>query len=226
MSNRKPLFYRIYFPGLISLIFLPLMCIGYFLYTGKLERLFLMDIVWANDAHIKHLSKVFGQEINIKTLRNFNDQSLIGDKKKDNLILLNLKKNIRKLETVADTVNGYSITFTNKTKYSEVVQTLDICKASDQNKINYAVYNDQVFIWRNSKINEYDCLLCDDVVPYKSPPPTSYERFISEIEKFKTQYVKDGKSLLSLWPSMIFLIIMIALTIKRKTNRLTNSNQS
>lgn len=173
-----------------------------------------MDVVWVSDAWMKEWGKGW-----LHSYRKYDNTVLTGNITKDKILLNYFISDVNTLQNKLDTVNGYSIEFSKKSKYQDVVNVLDLVNTIDHEKLGFIAYNNKVYVtglnWKKKNSNLIS-LLDNDIVPYIPPPPTLYERFISEIEKLRDQYVKDGRSLLPLWPSMLILLIMISLTVFKK----------
>ncbi len=48
-----PKFHKLYFPGLISLVFLPVMCIYYLIDNGAFHRYRVMDVSWEKQGEFR-----------------------------------------------------------------------------------------------------------------------------------------------------------------------------
>lgn len=193
---------KIYFPGLITLVLLPLVCIYYSFANGWFIQKGFLRVVYYNDAINQQMSKLTGKpQFYPNSFRKFKEYTLTGDEKQNDFILKRLIEQNNELTANKDTVNGYSIKFTNRTKYADVVKTVDMF---EQDSINYLLYKDNVYIfwvkpWAPPKgIHAIDnrALLYDDVIIEK-PQPTFSEKVNAEIDKLK-----------AFWPCLIPLFGM------------------
>lgn len=219
---------RLYFPGLISLVFLPLMCIGYLLYAGKFQKLYMLDIAWAGDKFAKYLTNSTG--IDYKTHRNYQDLRLTGDENQDSRSLIKLQQKIKALETSSDTINGYSITFTQRTKYVNVVQALDIGMNVEPSKMGLLILNDQVLIWKLNKHAGYKLAVAHKPLficgfqQVCTPPKTVFENIGSIAGILKKDFLIDNERVWAFWIASVILLAMIAMAISGKTKCLIFNN--
>jgi len=152
----RPKFHKLYFPGLISLVFLPALCIGYFLYACFFNRPLGINVIWGNDSMIKSWGKFQKQLFNVNTFRKFNNCLLTGNEIKDKSILTDFERNIKKLGFSGDTINGFSLSFAEHTKYEDVITSIDICAQFENTGISYILYENKILVWKGQ--------------PIKSPP--------------------------------------------------------
>src|SRR6185437_1694033 len=143
----RPIFSKIYFPGLISLVFLPLICIWYFLSEGKFNRLSKIDITWGTDKWVNYYLKT-KKNSDINKVRKFNDFILTGDEHHDKHYLNNLPNQINMLAVVGDTVNGIRISLTPHTSYNEFVRSIDAYYQFPNDRMVLLPYQNKFFIWR------------------------------------------------------------------------------
>jgi hypothetical protein len=212
----RPKLHKLYFPGLISLVFLPLLCIGYLFFEGKFEQHSKLDIAWNDASSLKRWQKSYHRAFSFSSFRNFDNSILTGDTIPDKLVLANFSSNLKKLESKTDTINGYSVTFSNKSKYDDIVELINTCYKPSINGINWILYDDKIYLYRFTPAkgpDSYNTLDNDEIYP----PLTGYQQFMMRLSKFKNAFFSDLKSLTSFWPSLIVLIIMIVLTCFKKT---------
>ena len=148
----KPKFDKFYFPGLISLVLLPLLCIFYFLNNHYFDKQYGIKANWCNDAVIKSALVNRNEKFDVNTFRIFESNLLTGNEENDRAVLNLFEQNIKKLASLKDTVNGYCIVFTRHTKYQDIVKSIDIC--SQNENIGYIFYKNKVMAW-NGKPDEY-----------------------------------------------------------------------
>lgn len=217
----KP-FSRIYFPGLISLVFLPLMCIGYFAYKGRLERLAMLDVFWTSDNYYKPGYVYKDKAFDIHAYRKLKNIQ-IGSYHTDTSLLKKINDKVERLITTKDTVNGYCVVLTDKATYGDLVGLLDIFDRYKDNGIIALPYKDSIFIVHKIyKIYQGPMFECGLIRP-SLPKPTLFENMIKSVLVFKKDVLLSAKSLLSFWPSLIALVLMIFFSLKiKKVNAVNN----
>jgi hypothetical protein len=212
VSMIRPEFHKIYFPGLISVVCLLLMCIGYFAYEGRLEQLTALPVVWADEHGTSHFLKT-----DVNKFRKYDNEFLTGNKSHDSLVLADFEIKVRTLNSTTDTSKAYSITFSNHANYNEIVKTIDVCENSGSNDIGFVLCKDKALIWKaapyhppkNSITIDNAGLLADDTIIIPPPKPTEYDKVIIKLTEVCNEVVL-------FWPSIIVLLIMIGLSISRR----------
>jgi hypothetical protein len=207
-----PKFRRFYFPGLISLIFLPLFIIGYFMFNGTFNRFSAMKVVWTNDESVGEFLNC--KQCNIKHFRKFDDEVLTGNEDSNKVLIARLEKKVHYLKSTTDTNTAYSITFSSKARYSDIVKVIDICEHCDAKDYGFILYKNKALIWKATsyapnKVPTLDHIAAfgDDVLPME---PTPYDKFVKKVTVF-------GKYFASYWPSALILVPMIWFgVVKRK----------
>jgi hypothetical protein len=214
-----PKFRKLYFPGLISLVFLPLMCICYFLSTSKFNKYSKLDVVCANEETIIHFLHVRGKAFAENSFRNFVKDTLTGDNVHDEFVLTNFKKKIERLSATADTNQAYSITFGTHSSYNDVVNTIDICESPIDKHYGFILFRNQALIWKASPVKTTYVHAIDDgptIIDLShdvlNETPTTYQRMVSKV----ADIVVASKGLVSFWPSAIAFLLMIAFIIFKK----------
>ncbi|UOK42154.1 MULTISPECIES: hypothetical protein [Flavobacterium] len=146
-----------YSPGLISIILLPIMCI-----------LFLKS----RDAFTQYGSitlatwdgKIFYNEITtFLNSKKFTKVTLTGDYDSDKIKLINSKKEIQRLISTKDSINGIQFHFDEKSKYWSYVKVVEILQ--DENAQFYVPYKNDIW-FTNPKLpkKETKTFVCGNTV--------------------------------------------------------------
>lgn len=119
-KNHKRIFYR---PGMISLVFIPLLCLYFFYKNDSFKVYSLFSFGFIEES-------VFVKK-NIPNIRkykefNFNNSELIEQNK-----LSELQVSLRKLKKNNDTINGFKIHFGEKANYAVFFEVLEILTIED-----------------------------------------------------------------------------------------------
>ncbi|MBF4518850.1 hypothetical protein IRZ71_21040 [Flavobacterium sp. ANB] len=116
-EKRKKIFYV---PGMISLIFIPLLCLIYFYKVDAFKVYTLLNVeLPAPD------NNVF-EELNIADLRKYKIFNYNSNEFEENRSLEKLRFSLRKLKKENDTINGIRIHLGKKMTYGVYVQVLNI----------------------------------------------------------------------------------------------------
>jgi len=203
MKPLKPILSsQIYFPGLISLVILPLLCIGYFWKNGWLDQKTMLNVAYFNDAINKRIAERSDKpQFHPNSFRKYTEFVLTGSEKQNDITIREIIEGSKKLEVNKDTVNGYIIKFTNRTKYADVVKTFDYCNRDSVGLI----YGDKVYFywakpWVPSKNN---ILITEGDLMIRIPSSQSF------FEKLNVDIKKDIDFLKPFWPCLIPLAGMM-----------------
>jgi hypothetical protein len=118
--------YRLFYPsGIISLIFLPILCIWYLKTNIKAQPLYAMDVAVYNSSDIGNdpISRSFKE---IPSLRTYQLYVFTGVDEIDLQSLNKAKQHIRQLIKTNDTTKGIVFQFGNHSKYWNWVKAIDI----------------------------------------------------------------------------------------------------
>lgn len=213
MRAAKAKFRRLYFPGMISLLFLPLFYILLLFRHEKFTRLYRMDVVcWSPDYEIVTHQKV----VMIDTLRQYTVINIGGNALKNQRAFTLLNSKVKQLELLHDIKNGVKVIFTQGATYQDFVTVLD---RGFNDTISYAPYNDAVYFvvpakqHPAAKIQLMPCrgILYGDDLYYR--PQINFTDRIG-------LYFKDIKASLpeiaALWPAAIPLICMFWFGLRRR----------
>jgi len=215
MPNRnRSLLKKIYFPGLISLVFLPVLIVGSFLYHQYFDKMTVLQIDWVTN---KSIGCYFGNcdsVFDISKFRKFKSAALTGDLTNDESVFTYLQKKVNDLRLFNDTTLAYSVAFSQKTKYEDMVRVIDISKNSGNKNIRTIVYGNRVLVWatRRNAEKKYPIIHPIDIdsdfgVP--DDPVTSFEVFLRKI-------TGPSKRLIAFWPSGIAFILLVWFGIRKK----------
>jgi hypothetical protein len=132
--KRKKIFYV---PGMISLIFIPLFCLGYFCFTDAFKINAGIDFSVVDDQNFLE-NKVYSRRQ--YKIFNFNETEFENEIK-----LKKMRLYLRSLVEKKDTVYGVLVHFGLQTKYKAFIGVLDIL-ATEKAPI-YVLYKDDFYVW-------------------------------------------------------------------------------
>ena len=213
---RMPKFHKLYFPGLISLVFLPIMLICYLISNDTFRKYTAMPVVWESDESLKQWMKFSHKKFDIATFRKYKEIKITGNSKHYLTEREELETLIKQLKNGSDTINGIRVSLSSHAQYGEIVDVLDIC---NQNKnINGIPYNNKIFIWyipppSKSEIVSRLVGMGNDVIEYRESPSLS-----DKISNWATQ---SYKILLEFWPSVLAFLLILFFTIFNKLRYLS-----
>ncbi len=211
----RPKFHKLYFPGLISLVFLPLMCIYYLIDNGAFHRYRVMDVSWENKESLHDCSKYENKKIDVEAFLKYKKLSLTGNVNHDASDIKKVSTLIRQLENNSDTLNGIKVSLGNHANYADLVEVLDICYRNESKNITGMPYDNQIFIWfiksvKQTSLPDLDKggynemknfqILGDDTTL------TKFQRFLTTISKY----------LVPFWPCALIFILMLYFTFSKK----------
>ncbi|MGZ9676483.1 hypothetical protein [Flavobacterium sp. GNP001] len=132
-KQRKKIFYV---PGMISLIFIPLLCLVYFYKTDSFNVYGSLVFVDSDED--------FFYEYKVPSLRKYKKFDLNGSLSKEQKSLNELQFFLRDLVKEKDTINGAKVIFGPKTHYDVFISVLDILAVE---KVSTSVlHNDDIYI--------------------------------------------------------------------------------
>ena len=173
-----------YTGGLISLIFLPIVCLLYVQKSNSFKKYYAFDVIRFNDEWFRNYPEY---KFKFPPDRHFQIVEISGNEIKANMQLDHTKTLIRKMILQKDSLNGIIIRFTDNTKYWSFVKALDICKT--ENITTYALYYDDLYIYEQpsvripskNKIQSFNC-----AVIY---PPNIKENSFIQILKSNNKFI-------------------------------------
>jgi hypothetical protein len=205
------LFKRFYFPGMISLICLPLLCIGYFAYTTGFKQLAAMDVVWLDDSFVSQFNfdKMYAENKNPKLI-------FTGDRKHNESLLSSLDARCKKLLKEKRYNEGAVVVFTNAAKYEDLVNVLDIGNGFND-RISCVPYSNKVFFLlpkpfvqqpgKDSKMPMAWSCGTSDAMTYKPE-----QSFMDKSSAFAARF----------WPSITVFLMMIFFSIRSQRKLAVN----
>ncbi len=133
MINYKPHKKLYYTSGLISLLFLPVLCVLYLQKTKVFEPIFSIEY-----REIFHNGVI---SLRTKENRTYKTYCLSGDEVSDTKILKSVHEQMHELVAKKDAKSGVLVRFLNKSKFSSFIEVLNICYK--ENIQLYEFYNDE-----------------------------------------------------------------------------------
>lgn len=204
LTNAKPKFSKFYFPGMISLVVLPLLCVVYLAISSHFFQKYGVITLKADaEPYFTQLERSgIDKRVDIKTGRNYAPIKLTGDKARDANEQKQLEALIGQLILKKDTASGISIQFGQHATYANMVDVIDKCEQSRYDNIEYSFCNGELYIrYVNIGVDP----LIGDLLPlikeYKAPYPSVRNIF---------------NLLSSFWPSLLAFIAMISFAFSKK----------
>jgi len=143
----KPIFHKFYFPGLISLVFLPIIFVYYLLNNGSPVKHQSIHVFWLNTSELNHIVKHHLGWPNILTFRRYKTLLMTGDMKKDSLEFYKLEILSKQLTFKKDTVNGLCISFGVRSTYGEVVDVLNERDKPGNKHLIFEPINNEILVF-------------------------------------------------------------------------------
>jgi hypothetical protein len=224
LKDRILWFKKIYFPGLISLICLPLFCLTKIIYPRYFEKQTAIHIAWLNSEEV---NRDIHKSFRLQSSRKLEDDSLTSEKINNATVFAKLRQKIAHYESTDDTLSAYRITFANKSKYEDVVNVLDILQTNQKKSLAYMWLNNKIEVFKINPLPEkksagnldHDMIFCGTSSvsqSYVEPVPFfSKENFVDMVGSTKDFVVK-------FWASLIFLLLMVASAIASKKKFINN----
>ncbi len=204
---------RFYYPtGIISLIFLPLLCIWWLDKNQAFKKYAVIDIAWWSPSLHENNPEFYPKESHPNKI--YTDINLTGDDKDDKTRLDYAQLQIRELVKSLDTATGVHFHFSDKSKYWTLIRALDICK-TEKAKV-YIPYENDIWVLNQKPDNPneekqknfvIDLILMDDVIVVKS------DKQIEAEKKERIKYITD--TVKTYFVSLLLFVAMTLLTIKR-----------
>jgi hypothetical protein len=205
-----------YAPGMVSLILLPLLCLGWLYYNKAFERKSLIDIAFYSPEWNKSLPKDLQFEFPPK--RDFTVINLKGNDKNDKLNLQYAHILLNQWKSNKDTIQGINFHFGNKAKYWTFIGAINVLKAVDMGW--YMAYKNDLYAtyprgyFKQSPGSECACSLEGDI---RSSPLSSNKeskRLWSERLTFIKYAVKNY------WAQCLVFAVMLILTMLNLRKRI------
>lgn len=210
MQSNRFRFNGLYFPGLISLVGLPLLLLSYIFYNGIFLKQTMLNVVWFDDNVIMLRnnrpipSYSFGRFLTDKKSQVIN---LTGDEKKNTMKIDVLGKLIRLIKKNRDLKTTYKVSFNEHTKYASMVYLLDLCQLNQDSGFIYIPYKNNIYLYyigisAETNNKKRTLMPCGGIINLKQQqvyPETILENGLNS-------FTKD---ILSIWLALIFLCLML-----------------
>lgn len=207
----KTLFNRLYFPGMISIVCLPLLCIGYFAYRTGFKQLAMLDVVWSTDASIKSWNDHFATKININDFKDYPQYIINEDAFNNQKVLSKVKALCREVIRKKEYGKGVTVNFADESEYRDLINVIDA--GYNLKEITYILYNNSIIftLTKPYKVKNVPNLGNDMVFMCDAGDFHSFTSdFLLPITNKITQYSKE------FWPSIIAFLMMMFFSIKRR----------
>lgn len=134
---KKPKRKKIYYvPGMISLVCIPLLCIGYFFYSGAFVQYGAISFGMPDNV------TDWFEKYKIASIRKYKEFDF--DKKVEEIDLNEFETFLKNTIKNRDTVNGAKVNLGNHTNYKTFIDVLDILAVNDVPA--YGLFNDSFYI--------------------------------------------------------------------------------
>ncbi|HVW15911.1 MAG TPA: hypothetical protein VHB54_18920 [Mucilaginibacter sp.] len=218
MKPLKPIISpKIYFPGLISIIVLP---IAAYYYVAVYNAKYLMPVNWYNKQAVERLSNSYHQTIDLEKFRKYKTLYLTGAETDDKLVLDTLQQTVPFTATRFGLKNGICVYLTSKAKCQNIVTALDVCR--HYKTLSVIPFSDKIFVFR---YNEAGDLLWEPK-NVKLPPDKNTKLLLLDLPEPPVDFTATAISWCkSFWPCLIPFVGMIYFWRKRnKWDFETSSN--
>src|ERR1700744_591099 len=206
MPTKAPYKYnKFYFPGIISLVILPLLCVVYLFKDKMLPKYGVLKITTYNEKEVANTYSLPVDMKDINSYRKYYDVSFTGNPGHDAEEHARLKMLLKQLNTKVDMVNGIRVTLNTHAKYKDMVAVFDDSYQNDKRTTGIAMVNNKIFIYQPGTIkpSNFNIPPCGGIVHFlPSPQPLTFSQKIQQLYRF--------------WPSAIVFVAMIGFAISRK----------
>jgi hypothetical protein len=212
-------FTRFYFPGLISLVFLPLGVVYMYVHRLKTDARWGIEIAWHNEASIKEANKFRIQKVSFLDYKNFPVVTITGNKENNNKSLHQLAIACVKMAAEQNMTNGIMAELKNNASYSDLVNVLDI-GLRFKDKINVIPYSDRVY-FTSVPLKKAGADVIEAVPTLIVCGNALWGEQRNRIAQSKELFNYTAKSF---WPTLIPFSLMIFFAIRNKRRELTANN--
>ena len=216
-----------YVPGMISLIFLPILCVWYLNEHKNIER--SIEVSYVGKYNKKNKSP-FNLDTTILSnpseKRNFKDYYLSGDLKSDSIQIRKFEFSTKQIIETNDTINGIHVIFGDNINYNLYLKTIDFFykKRKSYNastlfynyNTNFLLFENHLwfsnFKFQKTRKLDWKCQIQCVFVDYKP--------------NFKEQlrvWINNQRILLKLWPFYILFTIFSFIAIRYTKNKYINN---
>ena len=196
---------KLYFPGLISLMFLPMLCIIYLLNDGSLQRNYRMELLTYDARNWKYWIGLSSEKNDIETYRKYTQVYFTGNPAYDAVEHVKLTDLLKRLNQTKDVINGISILYGPHAKYNELVSGIDDAYQSN-NDLSVLLYHNKVLIWNYVPIKVSASMI----------PPCGGLHFTNQTSVPLDISEKIYNELLDFWPSVLAFIAMLWFSFSKK----------
>ncbi len=141
----RPKFAKFYFPGLISLVMLPLLCVGY-IYYELLPKYFITDD--SSEKFDYPAGSIYAYPgKNVYKNRKFKSFKIDGDTHVNDQIAKKTSLLIEDLISKKDTINGISVRLGTHSKYGDLVRLISICYEHEQPDFYFRLIDDELIMY-------------------------------------------------------------------------------
>lgn len=219
MHHKKKIIKRIYYPaGLISLIFLPLLCIWFINKNEPFKQYRIISATFVTNN--KSLDFAF-VPAEITSKRDFTYFTLTGNEKEDQLKVKQARIKIRELVRSQDTTLGVCFRFNDLAKFWTFVKAIEICRT--ENAKLFVPYENDIWIYnlapKKQKVADEWVFGCN-IIPATNCTAglTSY---LQEQKDLKRQEnINETKGLIKEYSVSILLFLgMVFLTVKKANKK-------
>lgn len=164
-TKSRSKFSKFYFPGMISLVCIPLLCI-YLFFCKKSQQLGRLEFITISKQELLESNKLRYPIYSIFTAKRiYSDLVFSGNQMHDDNVRKDLQLTIKQLITKKDTINGVIAELGTHSKYADLVNIVDLCHRPENHNIVFAFYNDRFYI----KYMTFDNIIEDNPNPKGMP---------------------------------------------------------
>jgi hypothetical protein len=207
-----------YVPGMISLIFLPILCVWYLKEHKNIQR--CLEVTYARKYDLNdNIPLKLDTSILSKSdeKRQYKIYILTGDLKSDSIKELNYRLNAKQIIETKDTLNGIHVIFGDNINFNQYIKTLDFFYK------NRKPYNlTKTFYHYNTDFLLFENHLWFSNKSYHKTKNTDWECQIQIIEiKHKTNFnnkfkdwIDNQRIILKLWPFFVIFIVFTIISLR------------
>jgi len=210
-----PKFRKLYFPGLISLVCLPILCVCYFESYNVFQRYYAMRIVSADRASLDRLAELSTRNFHVDRFRKYQDITFNGNGATDQIQLNKVGSIIKRLIVTNDTVNGLRVSFGNHARYAEFISVLDVCYQSFNHNLGFVPFEGKILIWHLPTLNvglRVEGRNLDNDQLFMDWLPIEAHKSLSMSEKLMVELNEIENVIIEFWPSVLAFILMVGFT--------------
>lgn len=207
-----PKFRRLYFPGLISLVLLPMMWICYLISSNTFHKYQAMTFVWVSKAQLNIWIGDHDKKLNADNCRKYTVLNLTGNSREDDKSTAKLRALLNMLFTKNDTINGIKVILGNHATYNQLVEVYDAGLQYKDQGLWLAPTEKEIFFGhvapRPIALSASGRYLYNDIVSFRPKNNMSDQSPLS-IEKIVTVLSEACTAAIKFWPSTLAFIMML-----------------